>query len=109
VLWGWQDRLPAGHTSLIPGREGIGKSLFLIWLTSQITQGTLPGTYFGSPRPVFYCATEDSWQHTIAPRLIAAKADLELRSPVVAGFVQRNLDLSVRTVCAPCGGPGQAP
>lgn len=78
VKWGWEDRLPAGHISLIPGREGIGKSLFLIWLTAQITQGTLPGTYSGSPRPVFYCATEDSWQHTIAPRLIAARADLEL-------------------------------
>src|SRR5260370_13910795 len=38
----------------------------------------LPGVYFGTPRPVFYCATEDSWQHTIVPRLIAAGADLGL-------------------------------
>jgi AAA domain len=30
------------------------------------------------PQPVFYCATEDSWQHTIVPRLIAAGADREL-------------------------------
>jgi hypothetical protein len=76
VRWGWQDRMPAGHMSLIPGREGIGKILFQIWLTAQVTRGTLPGAYFGKPRPVFYCATEDSWQHTIVPRLIAAGADL---------------------------------
>lgn len=78
VLWGWEDRMPAGHLSLIPGREGIGKSLFLVWLTAQITRATLPGAYYGSPRPVFYCAAEDSWQHTIVPRLIAARADLNL-------------------------------
>ena len=78
VLWGWEDRLPAGHLSLIPGREGIGKSLLLVWMIAQITRGTLPGVYEGAPRPVFYAATEDSWQHTIVPRLIAAGADLDL-------------------------------
>jgi AAA domain len=77
VLWGWEDRIPTAHVSLIPGREGIGKSLFLTWMTAQITRGTLPGCYFGLPRGVFYSATEDSWQHTIVPRLMAAGADLE--------------------------------
>jgi hypothetical protein len=61
---------------LIPGREGIGKSLTLAWLTAQITTGNLPGIWHGQPRPVIYAATEDSWSHTIAPRLIAAGADL---------------------------------
>jgi hypothetical protein len=75
--WGWQDRLPAGHLSLIAGREGIGKSLFLINLTAQLTRGTLPGIFYGRPRGVVYCATEDSWQHTIVPRLMAAGADLD--------------------------------
>lgn len=78
VMWGWEDRLPAAHVSIIAGREGIGKSLLLTWLTAQVTKGTLPGIYEGTPRPVFYCATEDSWQHTIVPRLIAAGADREL-------------------------------
>lgn len=77
VLWGWEERIPAAHVSLVPGREGIGKSQFLIWLTARITQGTLRGCYEGTPRTVFYCATEDSWQHTIVPRLMAAGADLE--------------------------------
>jgi hypothetical protein len=78
VLWGWEDRAPAAHLSLIPGREGIGKSLLLIWMTANLTRGTLPGCYFGQPRAVFYCATEDSWAHTIVPRLMAADADLGL-------------------------------
>lgn len=39
VRWGWQDRLPAAHLGLIPGREGIGKSLLLTWLIAQITRG----------------------------------------------------------------------
>lgn len=78
VLWGWEDRAPAGVMSLIPGREGIGKSLLLIWMTARLTRGELPGAFFGQPRAVFYCATEDSWAHTIVPRLIAAGADRDL-------------------------------
>jgi DnaB helicase-like protein/AAA domain-containing protein len=78
VRWGWEERLPAAHLSLIPGREGIGKSLLLIWMTAQLTRGTLPGVFYGCPRPVIYAASEDSWAHTIVPRLIATGADLEL-------------------------------
>lgn len=78
VRWVWTDRIPAGAFTLIPGREGIGKSLTLAWLTAQITQGTLPGIHEGSRRPVIYAATEDSWSHTIAPRLAAAGADLDM-------------------------------
>jgi len=88
VLWGWQDRLPAAHISMIAGREGIGKSLLLAWLIAQITRGTLPGVYAGTPRPVFYCAVEDSWQHTIVPRLIAAGADLGLAYRVEVEMVE---------------------
>lgn len=76
VRWAWQDRMPAGHITLVPGREGIGKSLLLAWLTARVTRGELPGVHYGTPRPVFYAATEDSWAHTIAPRLLAAGADL---------------------------------
>ena len=94
VLWGWEDRMPAGHINLIPGREGIGKSLFLIWLTAQITRGMLPGAYHGTPRRVFYCATEDSWQHTIAPRLIAAGADLNLVYKIEVESVEASTGVS---------------
>lgn len=78
VRWVWQDRVPAGAVTLAPGREGIGKSLLLVWLIARITRGELPGIHYGTARPVIYAATEDSWERTIAPRLIAAGADLAL-------------------------------
>jgi hypothetical protein len=96
VRWGWRDRLPANHVGLIAGREGIGKSLLLTWLTAEITRGTLPGVYSGTPRTVFYCATEDSWEHTIVPRLIAAGADLEQVYKVEVEQVEANLEGGIR-------------
>lgn len=80
VIWAWkidgQGRLPAGALSLFAGREGTGKSSAGVWLTARITTGTLPGSLYGTPRRVLYVAIEDSWKHTIVPRLIAAGADL---------------------------------
>jgi hypothetical protein len=77
TVWLWQDRIPAGEITLMPGREGIGKSLALAWLSARITRGELPGVHFGTPKSVIYAATEDSWAHTIGPRLVAAGADLD--------------------------------
>jgi hypothetical protein len=101
VRWGWEDRLPTAHVSLIPGREGIGKSLLLIWLIAQITRGRLPGVFRGIPRPVFYAATEDSWQHTIVPRLIAAGADMDLvyRVEVEAIETSARIELTMPRDC----------
>ncbi len=80
VDWAWQDngqgRIPAGALCIAAGREGTGKSSFGIWQAAQITRGTLPGIFYGQPRNVFYVAVEDSWAHTLVPRLIAAGADL---------------------------------
>jgi len=78
VRWVWEDRMPLGEICLIPGREGIGKSTFLAWLAAQITRGNLPGIYFGQPRAVLYAASEDAWDYTVAPRMFAAGADLDL-------------------------------
>lgn len=78
VVWLWEDRIPLSALTLIPGREGIGKSLLLCWLIARVTRGELPGVFYGSPRAVIYAASEDSWAQTIAPRLHAAGADLEL-------------------------------
>ncbi len=82
VVWAWMDafegRIPTGSLSVAAGREGTGKSTFGIWMTAQITRGTLPGHLFGTPRRVLYVAVEDSWEHTLAPRLAAAGADLTM-------------------------------
>lgn len=78
VKWVWEGRMPLGEITLIPGREGVGKSTFLAWLASAITNGNLPGLYHGQPRAVLYAASEDAWSYTIAPRMLAAGANLDL-------------------------------
>lgn len=73
--WLWDIRIPVGALTLLAGREGIGKSTVGYDLAAAITRGKLPGDYLGKPRSVVVAATEDSWEHTIAPRLLAAGAD----------------------------------
>jgi hypothetical protein len=77
VKWVWENRMPVGALTLIPGREGVGKSTFLAWMTAAITRGELPGMYFGIPKSVLYSASEDAWEYTIAPRMLAAGADMD--------------------------------
>lgn len=87
TLWLWdttgpgqtptsQGRIPMGALTIGAGAPGIAKSQAAIWLVAEVTQGTLPGEFFGKPRSVIYCATEDSWEQTIVPRLMAAGADM---------------------------------
>jgi hypothetical protein len=76
VFWLWEGRLALGTLGLLAGRQGLGKSTLAYWLAARITRGELPGVFIGHPRGVLVCATEDSWAHTIVPRLIAAGADL---------------------------------
>lgn len=82
VVWAWEDggegRIPAGSLSVAGGREGTGKSSFGIWMSAHASRGTLPGSFSGTPRKVFYVALEDSWKYTLVPRLIAAGADLNM-------------------------------
>ena len=77
VLWLWADRIALGTLCLLAGREGIGKSSFAYLITSWITRGELAGAFYGKPRSVIIAATEDSWEHTIVPRLMAVNADLD--------------------------------
>lgn len=70
--------------SSLGGREGIGKSILECTIAADITRGRLPGCYRGKPRSVIIVATEDSWEHTIVPRLMAADADLERVYLIVA-------------------------
>ncbi|WP_326808153.1 AAA family ATPase [Streptomyces sp. NBC_01775] len=70
-------RIPLNSLSLAAGGPGLGKSQFGIWLSAKITTGQLPGQLYGKPHSVIYAASEDSWSYTIAPRLLAAGADME--------------------------------
>jgi hypothetical protein len=78
VRWLWDDRIPVGEITLTPGRGGLGKSTFHAWLIARVTRGELEGHFLGEPRACVIAATEDSWDRTIVPRLIAAGADLNL-------------------------------
>ena len=78
VYWVWKNRLALGTIGLLAGREGLGKSTLAYTLAGYTTQGTLKGHYHDQPKAVLVCATEDSWEHTIVPRLLAAGANLNL-------------------------------
>lgn len=77
VIWLWLDRFALGTIALLAGPEGLGKSTLAYWLAARISRGELPGELEGAPKAVLVCATEDSWEHTIVPRLLAHDADLE--------------------------------
>jgi len=76
VEWLWERRIALGTLALLAGPEGVGKSTLGYWLAAQITRGLMPSEYTGRPRGVLVCASEDSWEHTITPRLVAHGADL---------------------------------
>lgn len=76
VRWLWDGRIALGTLALLAGREGIGKSTVAYAKAADVTRGRLPGVYLGEARAVVVAATEDSWAHTIVPRLMAAGADL---------------------------------
>lgn len=76
VRWLWDERLPLGELVLLAGREGVGKSTRAYQLAADVSRGALAGEFEGIPRGVLIAATEDSWEHTIIPRLMAAGADL---------------------------------
>ncbi len=77
VRWLWEGRVAAGSLALIGGREGIGKSTLGYQLVADLTRGRLPGQHHGTPKAVLVAATEDSWAHTVVPRLMGAGADLD--------------------------------
>lgn len=76
VHWLWEGRIALGTLALLAGREGIGKSTIAYDLAARVTRGELEGCYKDEPKSVAVVATEDSWEHTIVPRLMGAGADL---------------------------------
>jgi AAA domain len=109
MKWLWDKQIPLGSLTLLGGAAGMGKSTIAYDLASAITVGTLPGEYHGRPRSVAAVATEDAWEYTIVPRLVAAGADLhrieritiETKGDIVGGTVQLGPDLPLlQQMCA---------
>jgi hypothetical protein len=103
VRWLWPDRIPAGALTLLAGREGIGKSLVGVHLAARLTRGTLPGARHGKPSRVMFATSEDAWEFTMVPRLLAAGADLDL-----VGRVQVEDDGIITGITTPVDVPALA-
>lgn len=91
--WLAKSRLPRAAVSLLVGDEGIGKSLFWVYVAAAVTTGK-PLLEFGvparDPAHVIVVVTEDDWATTVLPRLEVAGADLSM----------------VRVICAEDDGSG---
>ncbi|MGH3793255.1 MAG: AAA family ATPase [Pseudonocardiaceae bacterium] len=77
VRWLWDRRIMLGGLTLLAGREGIGKSAVSVDLAARVTHGLLDGETKGLARNVIYVHSEDARDYTVAPRLVAAGADLD--------------------------------
>ncbi len=72
----WAGRIPLGAVTVLAGPPGQGKTQLMIGACSRATRGKLEGDLAGQPVPVLYNSAEDSIEHTLTPRAIAAGADL---------------------------------
>jgi RecA-family ATPase len=73
VEWLWPGRVPQGGLTVLAGEPGLGKSLLSIWLASRLSRGDLGSKAAAS----LFLTAEDSREHTVLPRLVAAGAKCE--------------------------------
>lgn len=77
--WLARGRIPYSAVTILVGDEGIGKSLFWVWIVAAITTGRGLAEYgipARTPGKVVLVLTEDEWAFTVRPRLDVAGADL---------------------------------
>lgn len=79
VEWLWPGVLPKNSMSILAGNPGLGKSQVSLSIAATITSGgRWPVTGERAPvGNVIILSGEDSAEHTIIPRLVAAGADLD--------------------------------
>jgi len=83
VRWMWNAWLAVGEMAIIDGDPGVGKSQLALDIAGRVTRGhKMPpeprGTPRVNPKPrnVMILTAEDTWAHTILPRLTVVDADL---------------------------------
>jgi putative DNA primase/helicase len=98
IEWLWRNWLAIGKVHVLAGDGGIGKSTILCDLTARTTQGKIwpDGAEGSGVGGVLILAAEDDVEDTLAPRLLAAGADMTkvftIRS-VVTGTARRSFSL----------------
>lgn len=83
--WGWEPdfngqphgAIPVGSLSIHAGRPGAGKSSSGRNFAAQVSKGTLPGCWYGTPHNVAYIAGEESLKYNVIPSLVASGADMK--------------------------------
>ncbi len=82
IQWLWKPYIPLGKITLMRGDPGQGKTTVSLTLASIVSNGwafpTDSGFVSTEPGNVLYISAEDGLADTIAPRLIKARANLEM-------------------------------
>lgn len=68
--------IPMRSVTVVFGKGGLGKTMFSINRAAAVTRGKMPG--LDGPRPVLISSQEDDAEAVLAPRCVAAGADLDL-------------------------------
>jgi putative DNA primase/helicase len=74
AAFAWEARVPLGELSILAGAPGLGKTQLAQGACARATRGKLPGDFDG-PVDVLYISAEDSREHTLVPRFLAAGGD----------------------------------
>lgn len=77
VDWLWEGRIARGMITLVEGDPGVGKSTLVADIVSRHTTGKpFPGnTLERTPERALWLTLEDSLEHTLKPRILAAGGD----------------------------------
>lgn len=76
VEWLWSGRIAFGKLTLLEGDPGVSKSTMSVELAARLSRGeAMPGGEPCEPCVTLFVTYEDGLEDTIAPRLLAARAD----------------------------------
>ena len=76
ATFAWKGRIVAADLNLLAGPPGVGKSTAALHLAACLTRGALDGDFKGKPVDVIVASAEDNPAFAIAPRLLAAGANM---------------------------------
>lgn len=82
----WDNRIPLGSLTVLAGRGGTFKSTFTTHLAAEASLGRLPGDRHGDPVSTLLIGHEDSPEHVVTPRFVAAGADISRVTFVTVGI-----------------------